>query len=57
MQDDSEIIIAFHCVFFLKTHQNNIYFLKFIFDTRTSKQFENTIFFSKTLLKHKAHHY
>jgi hypothetical protein len=57
MQDDSEIIIAFHCVFFLKTHQNNIYFLKFIFDTRTSKQFENTTFFSKTLLKHKAHHY
>jgi hypothetical protein len=35
--------VAFQSVFYLEMHQNNVfYFLKFIFDISTSKQFKNT---------------
>jgi hypothetical protein len=39
---ESVIAVAFQSVFYLKIHQNNIYFLKIYFDTSTSKWSENT---------------
>jgi hypothetical protein len=39
---DIAIVVAFQSVFYLKMYQNNIYILKFIFDTNTSKRFKNT---------------
>jgi hypothetical protein len=37
------VVIAFQSVFYLEMHQDNVfYFLKFIFDINSLKQFKNT---------------
>jgi hypothetical protein len=56
---DIAVAVAFQSVFCSKIHQNNIYILKFIFDTSTSKRFENTkkLILNKQYFDCDAEHY